>query len=164
MSEKDREGLLLALVRQYSSLLRRLTRRYGPSMAAKDVLHDAYLRISGLETVPEIRNHGAYIVRIADSMAKEHVRRETRHVGYPLDDDHALDTPGPDTQFGDKQRLDQLAKAIQDLPPRCREAFLLHKFEGLGYNEVAIRLGISRSAVEKHVMKALSRCRDSVGR
>ena len=39
----------------------------------------------------------------------------------------------------------------------------MHKYDGLSHSEIALRLGISRSAVEKLVMKALARCRDGLG-
>lgn len=59
-----------------------------------------------------------------------------------------------------RERLRLLAHAIAELPPRRREVFLLHKIDGLSHSQVAERLGISRSKVEKHVMKALAHCRD----
>ena len=58
-----------------------------------------------------------------------------------------------------RQRLRAFAETIAALPPRCREAFVLSRFEGLANGEIAGRLGISRNMVEKHVMRALLACR-----
>jgi RNA polymerase sigma-70 factor (ECF subfamily) len=48
-----------------------------------------------------------------------------------------------------------ITRSIEELPPRCREAFKLHKFDGLSHHDVARRMGISRNMVEKHIIKAL---------
>ncbi|MNL68404.1 putative RNA polymerase sigma factor FecI [compost metagenome] len=59
-----------------------------------------------------------------------------------------------------RQRLAALERVIADLPSRQREVFLMHKFDGLSHSEIAAELGITRSAVEKLIMKALAACRD----
>ncbi len=45
--------------------------------------------------------------------------------------------------------------ALDELPPQCRKAFRLHKLDGLSHAETAAAMGISRSAVEKHISAAL---------
>ena len=63
-----------------------------------------------------------------------------------------------------RQQLRLVAAAIDDLPPRCREVFLLSAFDGLANSQIADRLGISQRMVEKHIAKAVldtyQRCRD----
>jgi len=58
-----------------------------------------------------------------------------------------------------RYRLRILAAAVDDLPPRCREVFLMSRLDGLGNGEIAGRLGISRNMVEKHIIKAMMHCR-----
>jgi RNA polymerase sigma-70 factor (ECF subfamily) len=68
----------------------------------------------------------------------------------------ALDqTPAADVALEARQRLERLVEALAGLPPQTQRVFRLHKFEGLTHSETAARLGISRSAVEKHVSTAL---------
>lgn len=52
-------------------------------------------------------------------------------------------------------RLQRLKEAIEALPPKCKEAFILSKFENRKYKEVAVLMGISVKTVEIHVSKAL---------
>ena len=60
-----------------------------------------------------------------------------------------------------RQRLSRLLLALEDLPRQTAQAFRLHKFEGLSHPEIAERLGVSRSTVEKYVMAAMRRLLES---
>ncbi len=167
MAEKDRASLLGLVAVHYEELVRRLTRRLGNAHAAADVAQETYLRLEGLSTVPDVRNGRAFLFRVADNLAIDHQRGQAARGRYftAIDDfDHQpSDAPDPETALVHKQRLRRLAQAVAELPPKCREVFLLHKIDGLTYGEIAGRLDISRSAVEKHMIKALAHCRDRVG-
>lgn len=167
MAEKDRSHLLGLLVAHYEELNRYLARWFGASGAADDTLHDIYLRLQQLPAVPEIANPRAYLFRVARNSALDRLRSMRRDERRLMADEAMLDQPaaGPlaDAALEQRERLHLLARAIAELPRRCREAFLLHKIDGLSHSQVAERLGISRSMVEKHVMKALAHCRDRVG-
>ncbi len=55
-----------------------------------------------------------------------------------------------------RQSVAALKAALAELPERTQTVFVLHRFEGLRYGEIAVTLGISVSAVEKHMMRAMS--------
>lgn len=69
----------------------------------------------------------------------------------------ASEAPAADRQAIAREDLAQAAAVIRALPPRCRYAFLLHRFEGMTYRQIAQRLGVSVSMVEKHLAEALRR-------
>jgi RNA polymerase sigma factor (sigma-70 family) len=52
-----------------------------------------------------------------------------------------------------------LYAAIEALPPKCRQVFIMRRFHDLSQDEIARRLGVSRNMVEKHLRLALERCR-----
>ena len=56
--------------------------------------------------------------------------------------------------------INPLAEAIGQLPPGAARVFKRHKLDGLSHGEVAAELGISRSAVEKHIAVALRHLRE----
>jgi len=71
----------------------------------------------------------------------------------------------PDTLLGSQQMVNAILTTIDSLPPRCRQAFLLHKFDGLSHADVAAHMGISIKMVEQHVRSAVmacKRCREEV--
>jgi len=63
--------------------------------------------------------------------------------------------PSAETTVAARQRLALLTEALTELSPQTQRVFRMHKFEGLSHPEVAATIGISRSAVEKHMMAAL---------
>ena len=168
MPGNDRKALLQLLLSNYEDLTRLLTRRLGSPDQARDAVHDTYLRLQKLDTVPEINNPRAYVFRIASNIALDRLRaegrRNARFVSEEFGAGVASADPQADMVLEQRRHIDILSKAINDMPPRQREVFLLHKFDGLSHSAIAEKLGISRSMVEKHMMRALSLCRNRLER
>lgn len=55
-----------------------------------------------------------------------------------------------------RHRLERLRQGVEQLKPRTREVLLMHRLEGLKYRDIAAALGISQSAVEKHIAQAMA--------
>jgi len=69
------------------------------------------------------------------------------------------EAPGPERHAAARQQLARLQQAVDSLPARCREIFVLHKFDGRPQKQIAEQFGISLNAVEKHLIRALVRLR-----
>jgi RNA polymerase sigma-70 factor (ECF subfamily) len=76
----------------------------------------------------------------------------------------ADELPGADRTLEARDDLRLLARLIADLPPQCRRVFTLRKVYGLSHEEIAVRLGLSISTVEKHVIKGLRLCSERLAR
>jgi len=59
-------------------------------------------------------------------------------------------------------RLEQLYNSLRHLPPKCREVFAMHKFNGLTYAEIADAEDISIKTVENHMLKAIKILREKL--
>lgn len=164
MAVDNRSTLIDLLIAHYGDLTGYLARRLGSQGAAQEALHDTYLRLQGLDTVPKLSNPRAYLYRVAGNIALDRLRADGRRhkyfAGAELAENRESGEPSAEDVLTHKQRLKILAGAIEELSPRQREVFLMHKFDGLTYAEIASRLGISKSMVEKHAMRALAYCRD----
>ncbi len=67
----------------------------------------------------------------------------------------AADIPGPDRSAMARDELRRLQSAIDRLSPRCREAVVLCKIEGLSGREIAQRMGVSEATVSEHIDKGM---------
>lgn len=166
MSDDSKNALLDIFMSNYSDLLKYVTRKLGKPSDASDVVHDTFFRIRGITPETEIRNPKAYLFRVANSQMIDYLRRGRSRNRYIITDSNydAVDSsPSPERTADYKGRLDLLQRAIANLPTRQKEVFLMHKFDGLRHAEIAVRLNISRSAVEKLLIKAMANLRDSLG-
>lgn len=133
---------------------------------AEDLVQNAFLRMA--EAVPErpIENPLGYLYRISANLVVDHLRHRQRRFDLAAPEEDALEVhdPAADTEamVFSRQQIDLLKQALRELPPRCREVFILHKFRHLGYAEIASRLEISESTVVKHMIKALAYCKHRV--
>lgn len=147
----------------YGELSRFLTRHVGCRELAADLLHELFLRLLAREAPMDIRHRRGYLFRSARNLATEaaaspHWRDSARLHRY-AETQESEDSLSPERQASAKQTLARLLDVVKRLSPRCRDAFILHKFEGLTYAEVAKHMGISVGQVEKHMMRALDACR-----
>ena len=147
----------------YSEIVPRL-RRMGVrfSVDGEDVAQDAYVRALQSERRGEtVVEPVAYLLRVARNLFIDRKRTDMRESALLVRSDRidtvATAAPDPERILAGKQRLDIALAAIGRLPPRCREAFELHRFEGLSYTAIARRMGISTSMVEKHIAEAMAR-------
>ncbi|WP_033412583.1 RNA polymerase sigma factor [Methylosarcina fibrata] len=152
--------LLQVFLRSRQELRRYLLRRVQCSEAAADLLQETYLRLADYPAGDEIKNWHAFMFRVADNLALDHLRsrmrQQQRYVGQP-EEDIVCVKPGPDRVLAARQQMDRFETLIHALPPQCRSVFLLCRVEGRSYAEVAEELGISVRTVESHMRKALSR-------
>lgn len=157
--------LVAALYQQYfNELSRFLTRHVGCRELAADLLQELFLRLlSNEKATADIRHQRGFLFRCARNLATE-AATSLRWRRSPAGEDAAEVEEGqgvccPERHAEDKQALNRLLTVVLRLSPRCRDAFILHKFDGLTYAEVAEHMDISVGAVEKHMTRALEACR-----
>ena len=132
---------------------------------AQDLVQESYLVLARTASVEVINQPRGFLYRTASNLALDHLRHNkvvARHVDFVAANDEP-EQASTETELSKAQWRAMLSAAIAELPPRCRDAFILHKIHGLSYREVAQRLAISESAVEKHIAKGLQHCRQRLG-
>lgn len=154
------------LERHYRELLNFLVRLVGDRHAAADLTQESYARVLALQQGGQAVLDGrALLYRTARNLVVDRHRRAAvrRHDALEdlAEDDHPSAPPRtqPDEALASRQDARACLAAIEALPPRCREAFVLHVFDELSQAQVAERMGISVSMVEKHVARGLLACR-----
>jgi RNA polymerase sigma-70 factor (ECF subfamily) len=157
MGAREVSGCVEALGAGWARLreqVARMTRRAD----AEDLLHDAWVALAERRTVAE--NGPAMLARAAANRGIDAYRREQRR-GLPVSLDLteavvADDGPLQDEALIARHRLERLRAGVAKLSPRTREIFLMHRLDGRRYREIASELGISQSAVEKHIARAMA--------
>jgi RNA polymerase sigma-70 factor (ECF subfamily) len=149
---------ILPIEREVRSWLRLRMRSLGGA-DIDDVIQEAYARLWTAE-LAAITNPRAYFYQITRNLVLQRARH-ARVVPMELmgeigDLGVISDEPGPERDLSARQELDRLMSIVSRLPPQCRKAFELRKFEGLSQREVAQRMGVSEGTVEKHLAKALT--------
>ncbi len=143
---------------QWAGLRRRLDRLAGCPDAAEDALQAAFVRVADYGRTQTIRAPHALIAHTAANLARDARRRGQRQGWQALD---ALsvplydEAPLQDEVLAARERLRMVQAVLARMPPRTRMAFLLHRVEGLKYREIAERMAISQSAVEKHIARGV---------
>lgn len=156
------EELARIFVEIQPRLERVIRRRIGDPQMAQDLAQDLYLRFQRMAAqLPNEDEARRYLMRMATNAAIDHLRSEKCRmqllVGVlNLFDGHAPD-PAERTETHEQYRL--LDQALAGLPPICGDILYLSRIEGLTHAEIGEKLGLSKSSIEKYVMRALKACR-----
>ena len=146
----------------HSSLLSFLRQRLRVADDARDVAQEAYIRMMQYEGSKDVQSPASLLFRIAINVANDLGRAEkVRHLAdhcdiADMDFDSGVATPEREVAAGEE--LEILYQAIEELPPKCRQVFLLSRFHSMTYPQIAEHCGISVKMVEKHISRALSVC------
>lgn len=131
---------------------------------AEDLAQESYAKMSNLSTSQVITHPRAFLFRTATNLALDHLRKEKVRHHLPLEEvgDIPKGEPSAEQRLVYKERVAAYRQAIETLSPRCREVFILHRLQQCSYREIGERLGISQSAVEKLMIRALAHCRQTL--
>jgi RNA polymerase sigma factor (sigma-70 family) len=155
--------------RYYRELLNFLARKVRDRETAADLAQESFVRVYAAEQAGTvIHNPRALLYKTARNLVVDNFRREDawgRQSKPGLEapavdpDEHAgPDTLEPEMVQASRQRFEAIVSIVEALPPRCREAFVLVKFDGLVHADVAQRMGITVKTVEMHIQNALTAC------
>ena len=141
-----------------------LISRVACEATAADLTQETFLRLSQISDLQSIRNIRSYLFRIAANLATDHLRTQIRWKMASSEEEPLLlekpDTSStPESVLLAKEELRIVLQAIEELSPLCREIFLLNRYEGLAHREIANRLNVCMSTVEKNIARALNQCR-----
>jgi RNA polymerase sigma-70 factor (ECF subfamily) len=133
-------------------------RRAASHGDAEDMTQELFAKLATAEA-SAIDNADAYIFQMAANLLRDRGRREKVRANYRA----GLDTSALDLEPLDPARvllgresLGEVSDALRELPERTRAIFLLFRLEGMKQAELAALYGVSVSAVQKHILKAMT--------
>lgn len=166
---QDIKGLFLAHRRELHAYL---TRKLGNRDTAADLTQETFLRFAEHRSgspAAVITHERSYLYRTAHNLAVDYLRQVRREKTGAVTDSELTaipdESPSPERSASGRDELAVVRAAVLELPERTRQVFALARIEGLTYRQVAARLEISDSSVQKHLAKAtkhvMRRLRDS---
>ncbi len=161
--QKTYSFALLNAFQQHQSALKRFISRYlRNNQDIEDVAQEAFLRayiIGQREKVPQPKS---LLFRIAKNVAVSELRLKSRRITDYIEDqvssDVLLDEGTLEDEVMARQKLGIHCEAVASLAPQCRRVYLMRKVYGMPHKEIAERLGIAVSTVEKHLIRGVELC------
>jgi RNA polymerase sigma factor (sigma-70 family) len=145
-----------------------LKRRTALGLDIDDVIHDMYAKLITLPSVTQIESPRSYAFRIAYSIVVDHVRRTkiVPMVGLTIETQTTIPSEDGNIEdrLADRGTLQDLTTVLEQLPPLCRQAFLLRRIDGLSQRETAQKLGLSEKTIEKYMTRSVRLIMDVFGR
>jgi RNA polymerase sigma-70 factor (ECF subfamily) len=143
-------------------------RRVREEAEVEDMVQDVFLRIAARDSTEPIEHLDGYVLRIATNVLADRARyRASRrtHLHVLFDQDaHGDVAPDPARILAGKQDLQAATLALLSLPERTRTIFVLRRLEGCPVRDIATQLGVSVSAVEKHLIRAVRHLSAEMGK
>lgn len=150
------------------TLVRYFERRVNEREEVEDLVQQVFERLLKRGGVADLEEVKGYVFQTASTVLIDYLRVRRSH----FSDDHELFDKAshgdvdfsPEHVLLERERLAQATAILLELPERTRMIFVLRRLEGMKYLDIAARIGISVSAVEKHMERAVERLTERVGR
>ncbi|HKX96150.1 MAG TPA: sigma-70 family RNA polymerase sigma factor [Methylibium sp.] len=136
-----------------------LRRKLANPADAADLAQDTFVRLLGKppQQARALREPRAWLTTAAHGLWVDHVRRQALERAYAETLAQAPPTlhPSPEERLLLLETLARIDALLDGLAPKARMAFLLSRLEGLSYPQIAAKLGVCLSSVEKYMAVAL---------
>jgi RNA polymerase sigma factor (sigma-70 family) len=169
MSDIKTEFLNHLVTEHGPALERFLSRKLSNSADAAEVAQEAFLRVYRLKAPQDLDNARAFLFQVASNLAVDQLRRRSLHYRFLKSEESfsgdveasesIAGAATPEQILNAREKLARIYTAIDELPAKCRHAFLLHRNSGMSYSDIARELDVSVSSIEKYILQALKHCR-----
>jgi len=158
-----RAAQVVGLFREHNAALVAFLRARLNSLAdAQEVAQEVYLKLLALDPATTIDSPRAFLFRAAANLAVDRLRMRNVRALAPVDPDaddwHV--TPIPEQHAAALEQWRDLRRALDELPPKTRRAFVMHVIDGREFADVARDMKLSERMVRYHVGNALAHCRE----
>ena len=134
---------------------------------AEEIVSDVFVKTwENRSELGKINNLKAYLFVSVKNACLSQLRKEKNNKTVSIDgmeDFWFIPVEGPENEYIDKESLEQINKAIDMLPPKCKLAFTLAKINGLRYREIAGVMNVSEKTVNNHLVYAIKKITATLG-
>jgi RNA polymerase sigma-70 factor (ECF subfamily) len=153
-------ALVATLSSGYSELVEYLRGRFGDRTFAREVVHDVCVQVMERPPAGPVRTPMAFLRHVANHLAIDRLRAQRSQdqvlefQGEPQEAGHRPTYSVPELAWVFQQRQSALLQAVQGLPARSQDVFILTQLYHMPQADVAAHLGISRGMVARHLARA----------
>lgn len=161
MPESQQQAHFSTLYGEHNTWLKTwLLRRLGCREVAADLAQDTFVRVLSKGLSPRIEQPRAFLSTIAHSLFVNLLRRRQLEARYleALAQLPEACAPSPEERWQLFEALQALDALLDGLPAKVRSALLMCQLEGLTHEQIAARLGVSKSSVRQYIARALLHC------
>lgn len=166
-AEAERTEVMARLFREHNAaLIHFLRARLRSTQEAREVAQEAYVRLLSLDSPGAVSYLRALLFRIAANLAVDRLRRHEVH-GRAMDSaafQEFADGCTPERHLAGAQSLQRLERLIDALPAKMRRAFVLNRFDGLDFPQIAQLMNIPERTARFYVEQALLKCQAGLDR
>jgi RNA polymerase sigma factor (sigma-70 family) len=158
---QDAQELVTGLVASHGTQLRRFVFARVRNFAdVPELVQEVYLRMLRISNIDSIRSPEAYLFTVAQHVVQQHTMRQSSappavELAQLLNEPVGSHDSDPALALEAQQCLERLQRALEELSPKARATFMLHRRDGLSFEEIATQLETSRPMVKKYLMRAL---------
>lgn len=156
---------MFAVFTENESVLKKYLRRFASSSHdIEDICQETVLRALEAEKAREIKEPRAFLFGIAKNVVRKELDKKSRglldFIADFTPDEYSSNEPTIEAQLDSHARMLRFGEALMVLPSQCQRVFVLKKVQGYSHKEIAQKLRISVSTVEKHVATGLKRTKE----
>jgi RNA polymerase sigma-70 factor (ECF subfamily) len=157
------EKNIFRVFRENEIIIKGFLRRFtSNSHDIEDITQETIMRALHAEKTREIREPRAFLFGVARNVARKHLDKKSKSLIKYIEDfddkEYSSHESTIDDQVDARQRMMIFWEAVTSLPPQCQKVFVLKRVYGYSHKEIAKKMGISVSTVEKHAASGLKRC------
>lgn len=153
------------LFRQYSKPLFYYASKFVDDAVAKDIIQDVFVKLWSDQSITISHSINSFLFTMVRNCCLQHLEKQKVRNKYLestkllLQEEELRFYMGENTSLIEQEFEEKLNEVLNCLPDRCRQIFLMSRFENKKNKEIAEELGISLKAVEKQITKALATIR-----
>jgi RNA polymerase sigma factor (sigma-70 family) len=131
-----------------------------------DLAQEVFLRLLRVHHHESIRSPEAYLFTVASHVLHQHSLKQAQtpasiDITQVFADLQLSSDEDPVERVATQQRLAEVERALDELPPRLSTTLLLHRMSGYTIEEIAREFGVTRPTAKKYLARALTHCRDA---
>lgn len=132
---------------------------------AEDAVQELYMKILSIPgKLVYVRDPAAYGITLLKNICIDRIRRRESRRAEQLEDFMAADASGPERKMTEKDTLARVMKEMERLPEKQAKVLRMRALEGLEYDEIARRTGLSQVNIRVLISMARKTLKKSIGR